>query len=465
MSRNEPVPVSVRLQRGAATPLAVQLAGQLRGRIQAGGLAAADRLPSSRALARELGVARGVVEQAFDQLTAEGWLTARHGSGTFVTDDVRTAGPRRRPPAVRPRGAGADRPDVIRLDTGTPWVDPRHRAGWRRAWREVAQATMPQEYPDPAGLPALRAVIADHVNTHRGLACTADEVLVTAGTTHGLAMLLDVVAPGAVAVEDPGYRAAVEVSRHAGREVVDVPVDSDGFDVAALAADPRRDVRALYVTPAHQHPLGITMSAPRRVALLAEAARRDALVVEDDYDSEFRYDVAPLPALAQLGLDRVAYLGTAAKTVAPGLRIGWLVTTADRAAEIAARRAARHDHPSWPVQRALLSMFEDGHVTRSVRSARRVYAERGDLVRGVLEPHGSLTGDLAGMYLTLALEPALAASVVRLAAADGVEVPSLADYCRGARRAGIVVGFGGPTDEQFGHVLRVLGRALARATA
>ena len=452
-----PLPVSI--QRGSGTPLSVQLATQVRELLSSGGLDADVRLPSSRALAAELSVARAVVEQAYDQLLAEGWVTTKRGAGTFVADvgATRLGHPRR---GTRP--ARRNRPtEVIRLDTGTPWVDPGQEAGWRRAWRDMAAAPVPRGYPDSSGLPELRWEIARYVARTRGVVCEPDDVMITSGTTHALGLVLSAIDPGAVAMEDPGYRAAVATVTQSGRRCHDVPVDAEGIDVGALARLPA-DVRAIYVTPAHQHPLGMTMSAPRRVVLLAEARRREALVFEDDYDSEFRYDVAPLPALAQLGREQVVYVGTASKMVQPGLRIGWMVCDPDLLATIADQRTARHDQPPWPVQRALLSMLREGHVDKLVRSARRVYAERGRQVTELLAPFGQIRGSVAGMYVTLAL-PAEAASRVRAdCRAAGFDVPSLADYGRTSKLSGLVIGFGGVTDVELERALETLEASLRR---
>lgn len=447
------------LVRRAGTPLALQIATQVRKLVSSGALAPGDRLPSSRALAGDLGVARAVVEQAYDQMLAEGWLAARRGAGTFVPEIG--ALPATGPDERRMPGLVAVVPEPVRMDTGTPWVDPRHDAGWRRAWRAVSVARMPRGYPDPAGIPGLRAELAAYVSRTRGLPCGPGDVIVTAGTTHGLGLLLEVLGAGTIAVEDPGYRAAVATAEQIGWRVSDIPVGADGIELEALRRAPA-DTRAVYVTPAHQHPLGITMSAGRRIALLAEAARRGALVVEDDYDSEFRYDVAPLPSLASLDRDRVVYLGTASKSVHPALRIGWLVGPAGLLDEITRRRAARHDHPSWPTQHALLAMLREGHVDRLVRSARRVYARRSRVVAQALAPYGDVGAPAAGMYLTLRLPASVATSVRGECLAAGFDVPSLADYARSSHLAGLVIGFGGATDDELAQVLEVMTGALAR---
>lgn len=439
----------VRLDRGAAAPLGVQLARQVRDLILGGGLDRGDRLPSSRALAADLGVARSVTEQAYEQLLAEGWLVARHGSGTFVASGGLTGV---RPPAARRVSA---RPDLIRLDAGAPWIDPKHVAGWRRAWREVSVAAPPRGYDDPRGLAELRGALVERLARTRGLVVTPDDVLITAGTVDGLRQLLPVLPAGAVAVEDPGYRAAAETVRLSGRALVDAPVGA--------GIPPLRGVVAAYVTPAHQHPLGRVMPAGERLALLAAARATGTLVVEDDYDSEFRYDVAPVPALAALDRAQVAYLGTAAKSVAPSLRVGWLVAPPHLLDAVVERRAITHDVPSWPAQRALLTLLRDGWVDKVVRTARRVYAERAPRVAAALDPYGERAGPLAGMYGTWLTSHRTALRARAAARAAGFELNLLADYCRSTELAGLVVGFGGVTDGELDRALAALTAGLRRS--
>ena len=436
------------LDRSSPMPLGVQLAARVRDLIGRGALDVGDRLPSTRALALELGVSRSITEQAYDQLLAEGWLEATRGSGTFVAASRLLAGPPQRRPRTRP----APETPLVRLDTGTPWIDPRHRDGWRRAWREVSAAPAPSGYPEPAGLPELRDALAVQLARTRGLACAADQVVVTSGTTDGLRHLLTVLGDGPIAIEDPGYRAAVMVARGLGRDVVDVPVGPAGLDLHGVPAD----AAAVYVTPAHQHPTGVTLPAAARLALLERARRHEIVVVEDDYDSEFRYDVAPLPALATLDPERVVYLGTASKSVAPGLRLGWLVAPAPMVEAITNLLRRTHDLPSWPTQRAYLAMLRDGHVDRLVRSARRVYAARGAAVARALP----VAGPVAGMYVALPLSSTQTRAAVGAAKEAGFELPTFSEYARSHRRTGIVFGFGGLTDLEFERALRAIASVL-----
>jgi GntR family transcriptional regulator/MocR family aminotransferase len=438
--------VPLALDRDARTPLGSQVAGQIRDAVLGGRLLEGARLPSTRALASDLGVSRSVTEQAFDQLAAEGWVEARHGSGTYVAAGALER-PRHRPPRARPPGSR-----LIHLDTGTPWIDPRHRAAWRRAWRDVSAETAPASYDDPAGLRELRTELADHLARTRGLVCDPDEILVTAGTIGGLTQVLTALPPGSVAHEDPGYRAAAEAIRVSGRVVRDLPATAVVTDLS--------DVVAAYVTPAHQHPLGPVMPGSARVSLLDAAARAGAVVVEDDYDSEFRYDVAPVPALAALDRDRVAYLGTASKTVAPSLRLGWLVAPPALHRAILERRAVTHDVAAWPVQRAFLSLLRDGYVDQVVRSARRTYAARAARLTETLLPHAEPILPVAGMYATVPLPQTTALRARAVARDAGFEVPLLSDYCRTARLTGLIIGFGGCTENELDAALAAIVRGL-----
>lgn len=438
----------ITLDRADARPLGVQLADHVRRLVLAGALAPGTRLPSTRRLAGDLGVSRAVAEQAWDQLRAEGWLQARQGSGSWVSGgpgpDLGRRRARRTPPATR---------RLVDLDAGTPWIDTRHDAAWRRAWREVSSATPPRGYDDPRGLPELRVLLAERLAMTRGLLVDPDGVQVTAGTTAGLRHVLATLSMDPVAVEDPGYRAAALTVLASGRTVIDHPALAAFTDLSGCAA--------AYVTPAHQHPLGRVMPAEDRLTLLATARRDGAVVIEDDYDSEFRYDVAPVPALASIDPGVVAYLGTASKSVLPSLRLGWMVPPPSLRDAIEQHRAITHDAPAWPVQRAFVALVRDGYLDAVVRSARRVYAERAPRVVAALSPYAELAGPVAGMYSTWLLPHRRALRARAAAEAAGFRVNLLADYCRSAELSGLVVGFGGPTDDELERALTVLVESLS----
>ena len=439
----------VTLDRADPRPLGMQLADQVRRLVLTGTLTPGSRLPSTRRLATDLGVSRAVTEQAWDQLRAEGWLEARQGSGSWVSRGVGPGGP-----SARPRASTQEDRPLIELDAGTPWIDGRHSAAWRRAWREVSSATPPRGYDDPRGLPELRSLIAARLATTRGLVVDPDDVHVTAGTTAGLRHVLTALPSRPVTLEDPGYRAAALTVLASGRDVRDHPALLPVHDLAGCAA--------AYVTPAHQHPLGRVMPAEDRLSLLATARGDGAIVIEDDYDSEFRYDVAPVPALASLDPDVVAYLGTASKSVLPSLRLGWMVPPAALRGDVERHRSITHDTPAWPVQRAFVALVRDGYLDAVVRSARRVYAERAPRVVAALSPYAELAGPVAGMYSTWLLPHGRAVRARAAAEAAGFRVNLLADYCRSAQLTGLVVGFGGPTDEELERALDVLAGSLAQ---
>jgi GntR family transcriptional regulator/MocR family aminotransferase len=446
------------IDRDAGLPLHLQLAEQFRAAVLDGRLQAGHRLPSTRDLARELGVSRSVTQAAYDQLHAEGWIEGRTGAGTFVTDVVPLQ------PAVRRRAL--PRPDadakLLTLRPGIPYIAPTPDPGWRRAWREVSTQSPPRGYDEAAGLPALRAALADHVARVRGIACGPENVLVTNGTVHGLRLLLTVTRePGdRIAIEDPGYLNAVVAARDHRLDIIDVPVDEDGLQVGALTDD----AAAVYVTPSHQYPLGGRLPVARRNELVRWARRTGSLLIEDDYDSEFRYDVAPLPALAQLDLERVVHLGTLSKTLSPALRLGWLVASEAMVDRLAAFRADSGDWPGWPMQAAMLAMLRDGYIDQAVRRGRRLYADRRTHTCAVLSPYGQIVGQDAGLHITLLLPDD--ADDLRIAAAAreaGVVIAPLSEYRRTVPGPpGLVIGYATPSTSDLHRALTILTGILSR---
>ncbi len=445
------------IDRAAGLPLHLQLAEQFRAAVLDGRLQAGHRLPSTRDLARELGVSRSVTQAAYDQLHAEGWIEGRTGAGTFVTDVVPLQ------PAVRRRTQHLPDADakLLTLRPGIPYIAPTPDPGWRRAWREVSTQSPPGGYDDAAGLPALRAALADHVARVRGIACGPENVLVTNGTVHGLRLLLTVTRqPGdRIAIEDPGYLNAVVAARDHRLEIVDVPVDEDGLQVGALT-----DAAAVYVTPSHQYPLGGRLPVARRNELVRWARRTGSLLIEDDYDSEFRYDVAPLPALAQLDLELVVHLGTLSKTLSPALRLGWLVASEAMVDRLATFRADSGDWPGWPMQAAMLAMLRDGYLDQAVRRGRRLYADRRTHTCAVLSPYGQVVGQDAGLHITLLLpDDADDQRIAAAARAAGVVVAPLSEYRRTVPGPpGLVIGYATPSTSDLHRALTILTGILSR---
>ncbi len=368
----------VRIDAGLRQGLQQQVYESIRRAILEGIVAPGTRLPSSRALAGDLGVSRTTTLLAVQQLQAEGYLTARRGSGTFVAgelpDDLlrrqatRPAARPRHPPLSRrgtalvaaPQGARrlGGPPRAFRI--GTPGVDLFPVGLWSRlASRRLRSVTAAQlDYGDSAGLRVLREAIADHVQTARGTRCEADQVLVVAGAQQGLELicrlLLD---PGdRVWMEEPGYPGARSALLGAGARILPVRVDTEGLDVA-MGARRAGDARLVYVTPSHQYPLGVPMSLPRRLALLEWASAARAWVIEDDYDSEFRYGARPVPCLHGLDVDgRVIYVGSFSKTLFPALRLGFLIVPPDLQDGLVAARAAADQHPP-ALDQAVLADF------------------------------------------------------------------------------------------------------------
>ena len=460
------------LDARATTPLHRQLYDALRAAILGGQLAAGARLPSTRALAARLAVSRNTVLDAYAQLLAEGYVEGQVGSGTFVArvlpDDllqVRPAQPPTTTPASTARALSqrgerlaatpvtAPRPvaTTISFRPGQPALDAFPFTTWRRLldrrWRKPPRELL--NYGDPAGWLTLREAIAAYLREARAVRCDARQVIIVSGSQQALdlaaRLLLD---EGEAAwVEDPCYLGARGALIGAGAQLAHVPVDAEGLDVAAgLARAPH--ARLAYVTPSHQYPLGVTMSLPRRLALLEWAARAGAWVLEDDYDSEFRYAGRPLASLQ--GLDRAArvcYIGTFSKVLFPALRLGYLVAPPALAEAFANARALVDRHAPTVEQAALADFITEGHFARHIRRMRALYAERQaalvEAARATLGGAVALEPAEAGMHLVGWLgEQVDDLALSARAAAQGLEVPALRRYLAEARlRGGLLLGY------------------------
>jgi GntR family transcriptional regulator/MocR family aminotransferase len=441
------------LDRAAGASMAAQISAQLRAAVTSGVLVAGERLPSTRELAATLGVSRTVITTAYAQLFAEGWLEGRHGAGTFVAGVVPGLPLLAAPPAPAPgrpsAGPGPGRPsagprpgrgpEVIELLPGIPWAAGIEPDVWRRAWRQ-AGTRPPSSWPDPYGLPELRAELAAYLRRSRALNITPGNVLVTRGVADGLAAVAAALvhAGDLVGVEEPGYPAAREVLGRAGAQVVPCRVDEHGIVPDGLPVG----LRLLYTTPAHQYPLGGRLPVARRQALTAWARATGALILEDDYDGEFRYDVAPLPALYSLAPDVVVYLGTASKMLTPVLGIGWLTARPDLIGLLAAKRGEISDRVPEPVQHALLALLASGDLERHIRRMRLEYARRrAVLVQTLAWP---VLGDTAGLHVVLELPASHPAELlVAAAAARGIALHAVDRYYAGPPSLNaLIIGYG-----------------------
>jgi GntR family transcriptional regulator / MocR family aminotransferase len=436
-----------------------------------------DPLPPGRELARALAVSRATVTVAYERLAAEGFATSRQGSGTFVSESITLAGRektgRRSTGVLRPRPiweAMAPLPafDTVRFDFRTGRCDASlfpHRS-WRRSvtWALRSGEVIPGFYEHPAGRRDLRVAVARQIGISRGIRTSADDIIITNGTQQALDVLARVLlAPGdGIAVEDPGYGPPRQLFKTLGIRVVGVPVDRQGLVVDAL---PRR-IRAVYVTPSHQYPLSVTMTLPRRQALLAWAERHNAAIIEDDYDSEFRFGGRPLEPLQTLdATGRVVYVGSFSKTMLPTLRLGFLVTPPSLREALHKAKFVSDWHSSTLAQAALARFIDEGAFARHVRRVGAIYRQRHQILAAAISrdfaEHLELIPSTTGLHLTALARRMSVDQIAEIAcrAADrGVSVQVLSRFAVNAiPRAGIVLGYGAiPTAhiEEGMHLLR-----------
>lgn len=434
----------------------------LRDAIRDGRLPPATRLPATRTLATELGLSRGTVSAAYDQLVAEGWLVARIGAGTQVST-LPGAVP---PPAAPPPGPPGFRYD---LRPGSPDVGLFPVTAWLRATRR-ALAVAPAEaygYGDPRGRPELRRALAGYLGRARGVLADPERIVVTTGYVQALVLLTGVLRDAgtpALAMEDPGLAFHREVVRRHGGTVLPLPVDGLGARTDLLGAGPLARVGAAVVTPAHQFPTGVTLHPARRHALAEWARAGGGLVIEDDYDGEFRYDRQPVGAVQGTAPEQVAYVGTAAKTLGPALRLAWLVLPARLVEPVV--EAKRHlDLHSETIGQLALAELIDGHgYDRQIRTVRRRYRQRRDLLLERLGPRSPLDGVAAGLHATIHLRPdgPGEAAVLAAAAARGLAVSGLAPHRHDPESGppGLVVGYAHPPAHAYPAAVDLLAGVL-----
>ena len=450
---------------------------QLRQAIVDGRLRPGDLLPPSRELARSLGVARMTVTVAYDRLAGEGLVTARVGVGTIVSDHVASASRHRKrrgmDSALRarpiwdsfPLSMPFARPARFDFRTGLPDASLFPHEKWRRLMgRQLrSEAVAAGVYGHPAGHGALREAIGRHIGISRAVQASPDDVTITSGTQQALDVVARaLLAPGdRVAVEDPGYPPPRRLFESLGLRVVGVPVDEQGLVVDALPAH----TRLAYVTPSHQYPLGMSMTRPRRLALLAWAERNNAAIVEDDYDSEFRFQGRPIEPLQTLDTTgRVVYVGSFSKTMLPTLRLGFLVTPPSLRDAVHKAKWVTDWHTCMLVQGMLARFIDDGEFARHIRRMGRVYQERHEMITDALArdfaDHLEVVPSAVGLHVTGVARGRSAgwiASVAQRAADAGVAVQELARFGVGASgRAGVVLGYGAIPTERIAEGLRLL---------
>ncbi|WP_432179712.1 PLP-dependent aminotransferase family protein [Streptomyces sp. NBC_00063] len=437
------------------------LIGALRDAVRSGRLAPGTRLPPYRSLAADLGVARNTVADAYAELVAEGWLTARQGSGTRVAE---RAGPptSARVPKKGPAHAHGPRHD---LRQGTPDASSFPRTEWTAAYRRALQAAPNEAFGpgDPQGRVELREALTEYLARARGVRTQPDRIVICSGFAHALRLLFDGrVLRGPLAVESYGLGFHREILTAVGVRTLPLTLDEHGARVGELAAGASR-ARVALLTPAHQFPTGGPLHAERRSAAVDWARARGGLIVEDDYDGEFRYDRRPVGAVQGLDPERVVYVGSVSKSLSPALRLGWMVLPQGLVWDVVAAKGEREAWASVPDQLALADFLLSGAYDRHVRRMRQRYRGRRDrLVEALAEraPKVAVTGIAAGLHAVLRLPPGTERSVVKAAAWGGVALDGLSEFrhpeATMPHTDGLVVGYSTPSDPAYGAALDAL---------
>jgi GntR family transcriptional regulator/MocR family aminotransferase len=482
----------VAVDRRLESPIHRQLYDGYRQAILDGRLRPGQRLPSTRAVAQELQISRIPAVMAFQQLVAEGYVVSLGSAGSYVSQELPDA-PRPRAGDARSAAGAAPRrpgprpvPKARFAEVDAPWLGPRgpFRVGqpaleefpadvWARLVVRHARRLSPRHmmYGDHMGLPALREALAAYLATVRSVKCTADQILIVSGSQQALTTAAHtLLAPGDAAwLEEPGYDGARDAFLLAGARVVGVPVDDDGLDVATgVARAP--NARVAYVTPSHQYPLGVVMSAPRRLSLLDWARRRGAWLLEDDYDSEYRYDGQPLASLHGLDGDaRVVYVGTFSKVLFPAVRVGYLVVPQDLVARFRRVREAIDIFPATLHQAVLADFIGEGHFARHLRRMRIIYADRRRALEAALARElGAavrVVGERSGMHLVVVLPRGSHDREIAVRAArSGISVVPLSScYSGRAKEPGLVLGYGSTRTSEMAEAVRTLKGLVATA--
>ncbi|TQJ87364.1 PLP-dependent aminotransferase family protein [Streptomyces sp. SLBN-31] len=443
------------------------LIAALREAVRDGRLAPGTRLPPYRSLAADLGVARNTVADAYAELVAEGWLTARQGSGTRVADRATPSSPTA-PTPVRAPAPTPPRPPLHDLRQGTPDASAFPRAAWLASYRRALQQAPNEVFGpgDPAGRVELREALAEYLARARGVRTDADRIVVCSGFAHALRLLFGGgVLRGPLAVEAYGLPFHRELLTAAGVRTVPLPLDEHGARVDRLGRE-----RAVLLTPAHQFPTGGPLHAERRAAVIGWARARGSVVLEDDYDGEFRYDRKPVGAVQGLDPERVVLLGSVSKSLSPAVRLGWMVLPERYVEGVLAAKGEREAWASVLDQLSLADFLASGSYDRHVRRMRQRYRSRRDRLVAALAaqaPHVGVTGVAAGLHAVLRLPPGTERSAVKAAAWQGVALDGLAGFRHPETDMeaadGLVVGYATPAEHAYEAALEALCRGLPGA--
>ncbi|GAA2213535.1 PLP-dependent aminotransferase family protein [Nonomuraea monospora] len=438
----------------------------LRDAVRDGRLAPGTRLPPYRSLAADLGLARNTVADAYAELVAEGWLVARQGSGTRVASRAEPARQPRVPGKVPARPA----PPLHDLRQGRPDAASFPRAAWLAAARRALNGAPSEAFGpgDPQGRPELRRALAEYLARARGVRTTPDRIVICSGFAHALRLLFgERVLRGPLAVESYGLAFHRAVLAAASVRTVPLTLDEHGARTTELAG--LKGVRTALLTPAHQFPTGGPLHPERRAAAVDWARSCGGLILEDDYDGEFRYDREPVGAVQGLDPERVVYLGSASKSISPALRIGWMVLPEHLIAPVLAAKGEREAWAGVTDQLTLADFVDSGHYDRHVRRMRQRYRARRDRLVTTLAaraPHVATTGIAAGLHAVLRLPPGTERATVQAAARRSIAVEGLAGYRHPAAvmpaEDGLVVGYATPPDHAYGPALDALCRVLSR---
>ena len=467
------------IDRNSAVPLHRQLEDSIRGAILSGRLEPGERILSSRELRTHLGLSRNTIVTALSQLQSEGYLTFVRGVGAFVADALHSRAPAKNTAETVPTATTQTAGDFLAVydlvtnllgcvpfRPGIPALDLFPSAQFNRSLNERERPEAVLDYPSPLGDERLREAISRRLRQTRGVACTPDQIIVTAGAQAAFTLIVRTLLKrgDAAIVEEPGYSNIRAVFQAHGIRTIGAMVDEAGVDVASFA---RRRAAAVHITPSHQYPLGAVLSLERRFAILEWAEKTGAWIIEDDYDSEFTYTGKPQPALHGLdGGRRVLYVGTFSKVLAPGLRIGYIVVPAALRDAFLAVHQVIGGHPSAPIQRALALFMETGQFARHITRMRHVYDERrryaGAEIGRTFGAGARVRDSAAGLHFIVELPSSIDATALSARAAElGIIIPPLSAYFQNtAQLNGIVVGYAAASPSQAKPAIAALARLL-----